>query len=155
MGNENLRFRMNASHQYCIFLAPHWQEQAEEGWLGQELKGTGFVYTDHACLWRTRALLRQHGEIRMPDNARALVDGVYEQKIAAPAGLQTISDVAFGKVLSQRSVAAQNLLRYDLGYDREASDFYGIKIENFLPVWVKRVLMFISPEKTLMDSYAL
>ncbi len=35
-------------------LAPHWQEQAEEGWLGQELKGTGFVYTDHACLWRTR-----------------------------------------------------------------------------------------------------
>ncbi|MDI5754462.1 hypothetical protein MJL79_29895, partial [Salmonella enterica subsp. enterica serovar Montevideo] len=42
------------------------------------------------------ALLRQHGEIRMPDNARALVDGVYEQKIAAPAGLQTISDVAFG-----------------------------------------------------------
>ncbi|CNV16287.1 crispr-associated helicase Cas3 [Salmonella enterica subsp. enterica serovar Bovismorbificans] len=112
-------------------LAPHWQEQAEESWLGQELKGTGFVYTDHACLWRTQALLRQHGEIRMPDNARALVDGVYEQKIAAPAGLQTISDVAFGKVLSQRSVAAQNLLRYDLGYDREASDFLWDKDREF------------------------
>ncbi|MDV2058697.1 CRISPR-associated helicase Cas3' [Salmonella enterica] len=112
-------------------LAPHWQEQAEEGWLGQELKGTGYVYADHACLWRTQALLRQYGEIRMPDNARALVDGVYEQKIAAPAGLQTISDVAFGKVLSQRSVAAQNLLRYDLGYDREASDFLWDKDREF------------------------
>ncbi|EAA8525348.1 CRISPR-associated protein Cas3 [Salmonella enterica] len=67
----------------------------------------------------------------MPDNARALVDGVYEQKIAAPAGLQTISDVAFGKVLSQRSVAAQNLLRYDLGYDREASDFLWDKDREF------------------------
>lgn len=67
----------------------------------------------------------------MPDNARALVDGVYEQKIAAPAGLQTISDVAFGKVLSQRSVAAQNLLRYALGYDREASDFLWDKDREF------------------------
>ncbi|ELV7959898.1 CRISPR-associated helicase Cas3' [Salmonella enterica] len=112
-------------------LSPHWQEQAEEGWLGQELKGTGFVYADHACLWRTQALLRQYGEIRMPDNARTLVDGVYEQKITAPEGLQTLSDIAFGKVLSQRSVAAQNLLRHDLGYDREASDFLWDKDREF------------------------
>ncbi|EEG6288959.1 CRISPR-associated helicase Cas3' [Salmonella enterica subsp. enterica] len=112
-------------------LSPHWQEQAEEGWLGQELKGTDFVYADHACLWRTQALLRQYGEIRMPDNARTLVDGVYEQKITAPEGLQTLSDIAFGKVLSQRSVAAQNLLRHDLGYDREASDFLWDKDREF------------------------
>jgi CRISPR-associated endonuclease/helicase Cas3 len=112
-------------------LAPEWQEQAEDGWLGQELKGTGFVYADHACLWRTQTLLRQYGEIRMPDNARALVDGVYEQKVIAPEGLQTLSDIAFGKVLSQRSVAAQNLLRHDLGYDREASDFLWDKDREF------------------------
>ena len=112
-------------------LVPEWQEQAEEGWLGQELKGTGFVYADHACLWRTQAVLRQHGEIRMPENARALVDGVYEQEIAAPAGLQKLSDIAFGKVLSQRSVAAQNLLRHDIGYDREASDFLWDKDREF------------------------
>lgn len=112
-------------------LAPEWQEHAEEGWLGQELKGTGFVYADHACLWRTQALLRQYGEIRMPDNARDLVDGVYEQKIAAPTDLKTFSDIAFGKVLSQRSVAAQNLLRHDLGYDRESSDFLWDKDREF------------------------
>ncbi|WP_227852708.1 CRISPR-associated helicase Cas3' [Klebsiella oxytoca] len=112
-------------------LAPDWQEQAEAGWLGQELKGTGYVYADHACLWRTQALLRQQGEIRMPENARILVDGVYEQKINAPTGLQTLSDMAFGKVLSQRSVAAQNLLCHDLGYDREASDFLWDKDREF------------------------
>lgn len=104
-------------------LAPEWQEQAAAGWLGQELRGTGYVYLDHACLWRTQSLLRQYGEISMPDNARKLVDGVYEQTIAAPPELQTLSDVAFGNVLSQRSVAAQNLLRHDVGYAREASDF--------------------------------
>ncbi len=104
-------------------LAPDWQPEAEPGWLGPSLQGTGFVYPDHACLWRTQALLRQYGEIRMPENARQLVDGVYEHKIAAPPGLETLSDMAFGKVLSQRSVAAQNLLRHDKGYSREASDF--------------------------------
>ena len=104
-------------------LAPEWQPQAEQHWLGEELRGTAFVYPDHACLWRTQALLRDAGEIRMPENARMLVDGVYEQKITAPADLQAASDMAFGKVLSQRSVAAQNLLRRNKGYHREASDF--------------------------------
>jgi CRISPR-associated endonuclease/helicase Cas3 len=104
-------------------LAPEWQPQASQDWLGEELRGTGFVYPDHACLWRTQALLRDSGEIRMPENARMLVEGVYEQTITAPDGLQAASDIAFGKILSQRSVAAQNLLRRDKGYQREASDF--------------------------------
>lgn len=104
-------------------LAPEWQPDAKAGWLGAELKGTGYVYPDHATLWRTQTLLRQHGEIRMPDLARTLVDGVYESKITAPASLETISDLAFGKVLCQRSVAGQNLLRHEKGYGREASDF--------------------------------
>ncbi|WP_330982870.1 MULTISPECIES: CRISPR-associated helicase Cas3' [Enterobacterales] len=102
---------------------PQWQEDAHPEEYAKALKGTGYIYPDHGCLWRTQALLRQVGEIRMPEGARTLVDGVYEQKIAAPAGLQTVSDLAFGQDLSRRSVAAQNLLSRNKGYDREASDF--------------------------------
>lgn len=105
-------------------LAPEWQEQAEPGWLGNELSGTGFVYPDHAILWRTQALLRKSGQIRMPEDARSLVDGVYEGRIPAPPGLQTISDNAFDDLLSKRAVATQNLLQRDKGYDRESSDFF-------------------------------
>lgn len=105
-------------------LAPDWQENAEPGWLGEELKGTGYVYPDHARLWLTQALLRKYGQIRMPEDARALVDGVYEPDIAAPAGLETISDDVYAAELSQRAVAAQNLLQRDTGYDRESSDFF-------------------------------
>ncbi|GLR08692.1 CRISPR-associated helicase/endonuclease Cas3 [Mixta theicola] len=112
-------------------LAPEWQPQAERDWLGQELRGTGAVYPDHACLWRTQALLKQAGEIRMPESARMLIDGVYGQEITAPSDLLTISDIAFGKILSQRAVAAQNLLRRDKGYDREASDFLWDKEREF------------------------
>lgn len=104
-------------------LAPEWQPDAQKAWLGEELRGTGYVYPDHGCLWRTQALLHQLGVIRMPEDARKLVDGVYEQMITAPPTLQTVSDLAFGKVLSQRSIAGQNLLRCDKGYDRNASDF--------------------------------
>lgn len=104
-------------------LAPEWQPDAQKEWLGEELRGTGYVYADHGCLWRTQALLRQIGVIRMPEDARKLVDGVYEQMIAAPPTLQTVSDMAFAMVLGKRSVAGQNLLRGDKGYDRMASDF--------------------------------
>lgn len=103
-------------------LAPVWQEQAEPGWLGEELTGTGYVYPDHARLWLTQALLRKHGQIRMPDDARALVDGVYEAD--PPAGLQTISDDVYATLLSQRAMATQNLLQRDKGYNRESSDFF-------------------------------
>lgn len=102
-------------------LAPEWQEQAQEGWLGDELRGTGFVYADHAVLWRTQALLRQKARIRMPDDARFLVDGVYEALIPAPPELQTLSDRVFGTILSSHSAATQNLLQRDEGYDRQAS----------------------------------
>lgn len=104
-------------------LAPEWQEEAQDGWLGETLRGTGYVYTDHACLWRTQKLLRQYGEINMPEMARTLIDGVYEAKIPAPPGLQRIEDNVFGALLSQRAAAKQNLLQRDKGYHRDASDF--------------------------------
>ncbi|MEA1064177.1 CRISPR-associated helicase Cas3' [Erwinia sp. HR93] len=76
-------------------LAPEWQPDAKNGWLGEALSGTGYVYPDHATLWRTQALLRSHGVIDMPGNARALIDGVYEQKITAPDTLQDITELTF------------------------------------------------------------
>jgi len=112
-------------------LAPEWQEQAEPGWLGEELRGTGFVYSDHACLWRTQALLRQYGQIRMPEDARALVDGVYEAAFPAPGGLEKIEMKVQGDELSSRAIAKQNLLQRNKGYDRQSSDFAWDKERQF------------------------
>jgi len=104
-------------------LAPDWQPDAKPGWLGETLRGTGVVYADHACLWRTQAVLREKGVIRMPDDARELVESVYEEWIPSPDGLQRISDTVFGLKVSEKSAAAQMLLDRDSGYDRNASDF--------------------------------
>ncbi|AWH87654.1 CRISPR-associated helicase/endonuclease Cas3 [Limnobaculum parvum] len=103
-------------------LAPEWQPDAGKDWLGPALKGTGFVYTDHACLWRTQAVLRDVGAIRMPEQARTLIDGVYESLISVPDALQKVEDNILGKVYGDQAAAKQILLVRDKGYDRNSSD---------------------------------
>ncbi|MDR2218421.1 MAG: CRISPR-associated helicase Cas3' [Yokenella regensburgei] len=103
-------------------LAPPWQDQPDADWLGETLRGSGFVYPDHACLWRTQGLLREFGEIRMPEGARQLVEGVYQPDVAIPEALRDSADTELGKRYCNRSVAAQNLLQHGKGYDRDATE---------------------------------
>jgi CRISPR-associated endonuclease/helicase Cas3 len=104
-------------------LAPEWQPEPHPGWLGEALRGTGYVYADHVCLWRTQRLLRELSAIRMPDDARRLVEGVYGEDEPVPPGLERNADEALGLQLSQRAAAKNNLLVRDRGYDRSASDY--------------------------------
>ncbi|QBH96775.1 CRISPR-associated helicase Cas3' [Limnobaculum zhutongyuii] len=103
-------------------LAPEWQPDAVKDWLGSTLKGTGFVYTDHACLWRTQSVLRDLGAICMPEQARMLIDGVYESLASVPEALQRVEDNVLGKVYGEQAAAKQILLVRDKGYDRNSSD---------------------------------
>ncbi|WP_021013292.1 CRISPR-associated helicase/endonuclease Cas3 [Prodigiosinella confusarubida] len=103
-------------------LAPEWQPEAEASWLGSELRHSGFVYPDHAVLWRTQAVLRDSGAIRMPEDARMLIESVYEEQIPAPAALQDIANQVLGNTYSQRSVAKQSSLTMAQGYSITSSD---------------------------------
>lgn len=103
-------------------LAPVWQPDAGQDWLGSELRGTGAVYQNQAVLWRTQTLLRQRGALRMPEEARLLIDSVYEQHIAVPAALEESDYQAEGKALGDRAVAAQSSLAYEQGYSLLSSD---------------------------------
>jgi CRISPR-associated endonuclease/helicase Cas3 len=102
-------------------FAPEWQPNAQEDWLGDALRGTGYVYPDHACLWRTQAILRELQGITMPDQARTLVESVYEGSIEAPPALLDVEDRVLGAKYGERMAAGQNVLSRDQGYDRRAS----------------------------------
>ncbi|MBH2878897.1 CRISPR-associated helicase Cas3' [Serratia marcescens] len=102
-------------------FAPEWQPNAQEDWLGEALRGTGYVYPDHACLWRTQAILRELRGITMPDQARTLVESVYEGSIEAPPALLDVEDKVLGAKYGERMAAGQNVLSRDQGYDRRAS----------------------------------
>lgn len=102
-------------------FAPEWQPDAQTDWLGEALRGTGYVYPDHACLWRTQAILRELQGITMPEQARTLVEGVYEGRIEAPPALLAVEDKVYGARLGERMAAGQSVLSRDKGYDRRAS----------------------------------
>ncbi len=84
------------------------------------MPGTRYVYPDHSRLWLGQLLLQRLGAIRMPDEARTLVEEVYGLHVAIPAGLQARSDNQQGKQYSERASAGQLLLTLDQGYQDSA-----------------------------------
>ncbi|MDA3922943.1 MAG: CRISPR-associated helicase Cas3' [Salinisphaera sp.] len=60
-------------------LAPIWQDDPDIDWLARLLPGTQAVYEDAALCWLTQKVLREQGVIRMPEDARLLIESVYGQ----------------------------------------------------------------------------
>ena len=105
-----------------LLLAPEPIDDPTRAWLGAELRRTGFVYPDHALLWRSaRALLRQGG-IETPGGIRALVEAAYDRDApgAVPAGLAPAANRAEGAELAAAGIAFQNLLKIEEPYERRA-----------------------------------
>jgi len=105
-----------------MLLAPSPVDNPTEGWLGAELRRTGFVYRDHALLWRSARVLLEAGEIISPDNVRSLVEAAYDRTgpDAEPPGLEPATRRAWGEWLAARGVALQNLLKVEEPYCRES-----------------------------------
>jgi CRISPR-associated endonuclease/helicase Cas3 len=91
-------------------------------WLGAELRRTGFVYGDHALLWRSARVLLQRGCIDTPDGIRMLVEASYDCDApgAIPPGLSPSAIRAEGAELAAAAVAWQNLLKINRPYERDA-----------------------------------
>jgi len=105
-----------------LLLAPEPVADPPEGWLGAALRRTGFVYVDHALLWRSARALLAAGAIVTPDNIRALVEAAYDRDAAdaEPAGLARATRCAEAERLTARGVAWQNLLDFARPYERAA-----------------------------------
>jgi CRISPR-associated endonuclease/helicase Cas3 len=103
-------------------LAPTWTEDPPAGWLGGPFRRTARVYDDPAVLWRTARELQRRGRLALPEEARALVEAVYDAG-DVPASLQRRSDAAMGQAMSHGSVAQNAVLKLDLGYLRDGLDW--------------------------------
>jgi CRISPR-associated endonuclease/helicase Cas3 len=105
-----------------LLLAPEPIDDPARGWLGAELRRTGFVYSDHALLWRSARSLLQRGCIEAPGGIRALVEAAYDRDApgAVPAGLAPAANRAEGAELAAAGIAFQNLLKIEEPYERRA-----------------------------------
>jgi CRISPR-associated endonuclease/helicase Cas3 len=96
-----------------LLLAPDPVDDPLPTWLGGELRRTGFVYGDHALLWRSARVLLQMGCIETPDGIRMLVEAAYDCDAsgAIPPGLSPSAVRAEGTELAAAAIAWQNLLQ--------------------------------------------
>lgn len=107
-----------------LVFAPPWSSDPAPDWLSSAMRNTSYVYRDHAVLWLTQQILRQQGEIKMPEAARLLIDAVYGDEVTVPAGLMPQADSEAGKALCERNAAAQSVIDFSAGYSLAASDLW-------------------------------
>lgn len=119
-GNPRLSGEDGRPAPQLLVLAPEWTEDAGGDWLQRALPGTGHVYPDHGQLWLSQQILRRQQAIRMPEEARLLIDAVYGDEPAVPVRLQARSDRQQGKHYSERACADSLLLSLAQGYQESA-----------------------------------
>lgn len=101
-------------------LAPEWSDEPDAEWLKRALPGTQAVYRDTSLLWLTQRVLRELKAIRMPDEARALIENVYGPVAdLVPDGLQEARWEQRGMQGVAVSMANFNALALEQGYLRQ------------------------------------
>lgn len=85
-------------------------------WVTGALAGTSYVYPDHALLWRSARSLFRRGEVRVPDDVRALVEEAYGPTAEVPAALAGAADRVRGRESAQTWIARTNTLDLAQGY---------------------------------------
>ncbi len=102
---------------------PAWTDEPAADWFKSVLAKAAHVYDDHAILWHTARELVTRGGYRMPDDARALVEGVYGEEVDMPDGLAASHSTATGRGYSERSAAQMHGVKRKTGYQRAGLDW--------------------------------
>lgn len=108
--------------------APEWEEQPAADWLSKTFKNTQYVYRSPGRLWLGLRELRRLGALRMPGEARQLIEAVYSDAASEqiPESLRHQENECIGDERSKAARAKSQLLQWQTyGYcDRSAKGWY-------------------------------
>lgn len=79
-------------------------------------RGASYVYPNHGKLWLSQKILRENSVVKLPEQARELIESVYGCDVQYPEGLRASEEKELGKFFGDRAFAAQNLIRFGAGY---------------------------------------
>jgi len=89
-------------------------------WYKAHFSSAAHVYRDTAQLWRTKEILKQEQEIKLPDRARMLVESVYgDDPVHSPEVFFDAEDEASGQNAAARDAADFNTIQLNNGYSRK------------------------------------
>ncbi len=97
-------------------LAPEPIAAPQPDWYQALFPKAHYVYPDTLILWRTTRLLGEKGGWRMPEDARDLLEFVYDEAGDIPPGLADASLAVEGETMSQRDAGRFASLRLESGY---------------------------------------
>ena len=98
-------------------FGPAWNAEPAARWFKDTFPKAAGVYPDHSQLWLTAKAL-QVGCFSMPEDARALIDGVFGEASEIPQGLQWNNLTVQGQQMAEASHAKLNTLNFSAGYRR-------------------------------------
>jgi CRISPR-associated endonuclease/helicase Cas3 len=100
---------------------PH--DDVKANWYSELLPAANYVYENTAALWRSAKILQIKGQIKMPEDARELIESVYhsEQKMPVPECLEGSNDKAYSKLMADKMAAHLVKLNFEYGYVRKDS----------------------------------
>jgi len=111
----------------CLYVfGPEPTNEPTEKWLKNSLPGTQAVYQHVGQLWLTQQLCAC-GKIKMPGDARLLIEGVYSEdaQVNIPETLLGLCWNAEGDAGSKRGMARLNVLKLEMGYTRASAEDSG------------------------------
>lgn len=104
--------------------APQWEAEPAGNWLSQDFKGTQNVYRTAGRLWLGMRKLRELGAIKMPEEARALIESVYSNDALEqiPASLAYRESDYVSSERAKKAIANNQLLKWQqYGYCSESA----------------------------------
>ncbi|HCX89031.1 MAG: CRISPR-associated helicase/endonuclease Cas3 [Deltaproteobacteria bacterium CG12_big_fil_rev_8_21_14_0_65_43_10] len=102
-----------------VIHGPLPEDDAGGGWFKSAFPKAAFVYPSHGCLWLTARLLCQKGVLRMPDDARELIEATFSEEAdkLIPVQLKKRDLEAEATWQAERSLASINTLKLEQGYE--------------------------------------
>jgi len=117
----------------CLYVyGPVPVDSPDNNWLKRLLPGANAVYPHTLVLWRGLRWLQTNGGWRMPDDARVMLEHVYNEEGQIPNGLIASEDEHLGDEMSKRDMGEFSALAFDKGYQREGQWDDDAKIETRL-----------------------
>src|SRR5699024_3070773 len=108
--------------------APEWQDEPQQIWLAEKFQNTKYVYRSPGRLWLGMQVLRKLGALRMPEEARELIEAVYSEDALErmPDALQQKETERLGEERSKAAKAQTSVINWQqYGYNhRSANGWY-------------------------------
>ena len=97
-------------------LSPEMTDEPDENWFKKTFPKAHKVYPHTLILWRTAKVLGQKGGWRMPEDARELLEYVYDSEGKIPPGLGDSNLAADGETRAKRDSAQYLQMQLASGY---------------------------------------